>query len=54
MLTCSFRIFVVNSVDDLRIRRLAEVPGESVFKFKFYLTLITREDITTYTNHPHW
>ena len=52
MLTCSFRIFVVNSVDDLRIRRLAEVPGESVFKFD--LTLITREDITSYTNHPHW
>ncbi|WAR04987.1 VPS16-like protein [Mya arenaria] len=27
ILTCSFRVFIVNSIDDLRIRRLAEVPG---------------------------
>lgn len=27
VLTCSYRIFIVNSIDDLRIRKLAEVPG---------------------------
>ncbi|XP_053409060.1 vacuolar protein sorting-associated protein 16 homolog [Mercenaria mercenaria] len=27
VLTCSYRIFMVNCIDDLRVRRLAEVPG---------------------------
>ncbi|XP_060587181.1 vacuolar protein sorting-associated protein 16 homolog, partial [Ruditapes philippinarum] len=27
VLTCNYRIFMVNCIDDLRVRRLAEVPG---------------------------
>ena len=32
ILTSAYRIFVVNNVDDPRIRRLAEVPGENRMK----------------------
>ena len=27
VLTCTFRIFITNSIDDVRLKRLAEVPG---------------------------
>ena len=29
VLTCTFRIFITNSIDDVRLKRLAEVPGMS-------------------------
>ena len=33
VLTCSYRIFMVNCIDDLRVRRLAEVPGTTLLTF---------------------
>ena len=32
ILTSTLRIFIINSVDDPRIRRLAEVPGQYTYQ----------------------
>lgn len=43
VVTCSYRIFMVNSIDDLRIRRLAEVPG-NCFDFRCFYALVCFPD----------
>ena len=44
VLTSTCRVFIINSVDDPRIRRLAEVPGKQLMETIYIHLLVLLED----------